>query len=168
MVFTGTYEHSIDQKNRLAIPAEIRSQIQRDLGEGQDGAVSVYVVAGGSDRAGSLLSLYTEESFEKQAARLDESQQEPEDVLEYETLVFSLARKVELDKQGRIRLPESLKQRAGLGSDVVILGAKDHVEIRDRASWNAYVEQRLRERPDLLRNPRLAMRQRGDQGNRNA
>lgn len=154
MIFTGTYEHAIDTKNRLAIPAELRGPIQRDAGAGEGEPVHLYVIP----EQDEALSLYTEKGFERRADELDDSELDAEELLEYERMLFSLARRVELDKQGRVRLPDSLLQRVGLGSEVVLLGVKDHLEIRDRAAWSAYMERRLKERPGLLMNPRKAMR----------
>lgn len=160
MVFTGTYEHAIDAKNRLAIPSDIRSQIQRSLGVDEAEGVSLYVTPekkrpGG---AGEALALYTEPDFERRATQLDSSERDADPMLDYEEILFSLSKRAEIDKQGRIRLPEHLLKRAGLGSDVVLLGVKDRLVIRDRATWYEYLEQRLAQDPDLLMNPRQAMR----------
>lgn len=155
MVFTGTYEHSIDAKNRLAIPSEIRVLFQRAAkGRSADSASHVYVTLG----EGQALCLYSEEDFEKRAADLDHSELEPEELLAYERLMYSLARRVDLDKQGRVRLPENLLSLAQLGTDVVLIGVKDHLEIRDRAAWQGHVQQTLAQHPNLLMNPRRAMR----------
>ncbi len=154
MVFTGTYEHSIDAKNRLAIPSKVRSQIQRAVGAGKDDALSLVVTLG----EGGCLCLYTEPNFEKRAEQLDESPLDADELLAYERLLFSLAETVEIDKQGRARLPETLLRRTELGSDVVLIGVKDHLEVRDRQSWLAHVEEQLRNNPSVLMNPRRAMR----------
>ena len=154
MVFTGTYEHSIDAKKRLAIPSEIRSQIQRATGVGEGDPIYLYVLLGD----GGFLSLYTEEAFERRAAELDQSELDAEELLEYERLLFSLAKRVEVDKQGRIRLPDHLLKRTGLEADVVLLGVKDHLEVRDRQAWLDHLEAVLSRRPDMLMNPRRAMR----------
>ena len=157
MVFTGTYEHTIDSKNRLAIPAEVRSQMQREVADGGEsgaGTIGLYVTLG----EGGTLNLYTERGFERRAEELDDSELEPTQLLAYERLLFSLAQRVEMDKQGRVRLPESLLKRTSLGTDVVLLGVKDRLEIRDRDAWQAYVEELLKAQPDLLMNPRQAMR----------
>jgi MraZ protein len=154
VVFTGTYEHAIDAKNRLAIPAELRGQIQREAGTGEGEPVQLYVTL----TEGRALALYPEAAFEQRARELDNSALEADQLLNYERLLFSLAKRVEIDKQGRVRLPENLMQRTGLGSDVVLLGVKDHLEVRDRQSWLDYVEKMLDQNPDLLMNPRRAMR----------
>ena len=154
MVFTGTYEHAIDAKNRLAIPAEIRNQIQRATGGGKGDVVNLVVTLSGSD----CLALYTEAAFEQRAAELDDSPLDADELLAYERLLFSLAKRVEIDKQGRVRLPDNLLKRAQLASDVVLLGVKDHLEIRDRQTWQDHVEQMLTSHPGVLMNPRQAMR----------
>jgi MraZ protein len=156
VVFTGTYEHSIDAKNRLAIPSKVRAQIQRSQGLGEGDSFSLYVTLA----EGGALSLYTEPAFEKRAAELDQSELDADDLLDYERLLFSMAEQVEVDRQGRVRLPDQLLRRTDLGQDVVLLGVKDHLEVRDRPSWLAHVEQVLASRPGLLMDPRKAMRKR--------
>jgi MraZ protein len=145
LVFTGTYEHSIDAKHRLAIPSDIRAQIQHEAGqpaaspEGAElpgaGVVHLYVTLG----EGNCLAIYTEQGFDQRARELDQSELDADRILEYERVMFSLSRRVELDQQGRVRLPENLLAMTGLKGDVVLLGVKDHLEIRDRGAWNTHV-----------------------------
>lgn len=156
MVFTGTYDHTIDTKNRLAIPAEVRTQIKRAAGKDKGGTVLLYVTLG-KDGA---LCLYTEQGYERWADELDHSEMDGDELLEYEHVFYSLSKPVEIDKQGRVTLPGDLLGRAGLGSDVVLIGVKDHLEVRDRKAWYEHLEEILRRRPDILMNPRLAMRRR--------
>jgi MraZ protein len=154
LIFTGTYEHSIDAKNRLAIPAELRDQLLDAYREKSLDPVFFYVTIGD----GKALRLYTEEAFEQRAAELDRSEWETDELLEYEELLFSMSRRVELDKQGRIRLPEQLLAQVGLGSEVVLIGVKDHIQIRDRKTWQEHVHEVLGRNPGILRNPRRAMK----------
>lgn len=158
LVFTGTYEHAIDAKNRLAVPAEIRSLLAGE--PAADGVVHLFVTLGekvGDDQA---LCLYTEEGFARRADELDRSELEAEELLAYERLMFSLARRVEMDKQGRVRLPDNLLKMTGLGGDVVLIGVKDHLEIRDRDKWQRHVAAMLAQKPDIVANPRRLMRRR--------
>jgi MraZ protein len=148
VLFTGTYEHSIDAKQRLAIPSEVRNRIKPD----RDGE-ALYAVIG----PGGTLCLYTERGFEKRAEQLDESEAPPDEVLEYERMFYSLAQRVELDKQGRVRLPEHLLRLTELGNQVVLLGVKDRLEIRDRDQWIAERAEMLK-RPEMWSNPRQWMR----------
>ena len=137
MVFTGEYEHTIDAKNRVSIPAEIRTQIRAELPD--DRSLRFYVTLGES----RSLCLYSEQGFQDRAEELRNSEADPDLLLEFESLWFSLARCVELDSVGRIRLPETLLKRTGLGSAVMLLGMNDHLEIRDRDTWHAFVDQML-------------------------
>ncbi len=156
MVFNGTYDHTIDSKNRLAIPAEIRTRIRRSTDPGDDEPISLCVTLAKDD----TLCLYTEKGYNKQADALDNSEMDPEELLEYERIFYSLSRSVEFDKQGRITLPAHLLQRARLGTEVVLIGVKDHLEVRDRKTWYDYLERKLKDQPDILMNPRLAMKRR--------
>ena len=145
LLFTGTYEHAIDAKQRLAIPADVRDRLNPD----SDGKAFYAVV-----QEGPTLCLYTERGFEKRADQLDQSDLPPEQVLEYERIFFALARRVELDKQGRIRLPEQLLKMTDLDRDVVLIGVKDHLELHDRPSYYQRMSRMLEEKPELLMNPR--------------
>jgi len=145
LLFTGTYEHAIDAKQRLAIPSDIRDRLNPE----RDGQGFYAVLT-----EGPTLCLYTERGFERRAEELEDSDLPPEQVLEYERFFFANARRVELDKQGRIRLPEQLLKRTDLQRDVVLIGVKDHLELHDRESYYQRMSQMLEDRPDLLMNPR--------------
>lgn len=172
MVFTGTYEHAIDGKNRLAIPSDIRSQIRREHARrvaAEGGATGPEGKGGKGDKPaqpglyvtlgeGGGLCLYSESGFEKWAEALDDSPLESEELLAFERYFYSMAKRVEMDGAGRVRLPDHLLSRTGLSGEVVLIGVKDHLEIRDRAAWMEEIERVLAERPGLLMNPRRAMR----------
>ena len=158
MVFTGTYEHTIDAKNRLAIPRELRSQIQRAVGASDGDGIVLYVVPGGNTAAEMpTLRLYTEQAFENRANQLDESELDSKQLLDYEEILFSLVRQVEIDKQGRILLPKSLIQQVQLGTEVVLLGVKDHLAIRNRVDWQVHLKEKLMGNTGFLMNFRQAM-----------
>ncbi len=153
MVFTGTYEHSIDLKHRLAIPADVRAQIESESPRQFDKPVQLFVAL----IDGPTLALYTRDGFEQRAKELTRSLSNDETET-YERLTFSLARQVEIDKQGRILLPENLLTLSGLGTEVVLIGVNDHLEIRDRKTWQEYIARVLAQQPQLLMNPRRALR----------
>ena len=155
MVFTGTYEHSIDTKNRLAIPSDVRALLQKESGRSKP--ITLFVTLG----EGHALCLYTEAGFEQRASELDHSSLDTDQLLAYERLMFSLAKRVDVDKQGRIRLPDNLLKMSGVGSDVVLIGVKDHLEIRDRQAWQTHVQQMLELQPQVLMNLRRAMGRKG-------
>jgi len=158
LVFTGTHDHTIDKKNRLAIPAHVRAKIKREAGKPKhsDDPVLLYVTLDEDE----TLCLYTEIGYEKRAEELDHSLIDAEELIEYENYFYAMTQEVEIDKQGRITLPADLLERSGLNSDVVLIGAKDHLQVRDRKTWYEKLDRVLKERPEIFRNPRLAMRPR--------
>lgn len=142
MLFTGTYEHSIDDKQRLAVPADIRAKWKDDVH-----GSAFYAVPW----PGNLIRLYTETHFETLAASRSLTLTPDEDEAELQATLFGLTRRVEMDKAGRIRLHEDLLAMANLGKEVVLIGAGDRLEIRDRAAWKATQAERLNHLPELVR-----------------
>jgi MraZ protein len=118
----GTYEHTIDDKNRLTLPAKFRQSFAEGV-----------VVTRGLD---GCLSAYRREDW----ARLVESRLAPLDPFSKEArqiqrFLFSGAAEADLDKQGRVMVPAPLLEHAKLGRDVVVAGVRDHLEIWDRDAW---------------------------------
>lgn len=148
MLFTGTHELSIDDKGRIAIPSHYRSRLD-PAKEGQ-GFYAVLL-------NGQVLALYTERGFEQLAEQLDRSERLPGSVIEYERAQFPLAEYLDVDKQGRVRLPQQLLQITGLAGEVVVQGVRDHMEICLKSEWQERLKQIL-SNPKLLMNPREAMR----------
>ncbi|MAE62091.1 MAG: hypothetical protein CMJ49_12125 [Planctomycetaceae bacterium] len=148
MLFNGSYERSIDAKQRLAIPSQVRHEIDREKAGPTLFAVVLQV-------QGPTLCLYTENDFRRLAELLDDSTKPAEEILQFEQVFFASARRVDIDKQGRIRLPEQLLEMAELKNDVVLLGVKDHLEVHDRLRWTQQRQQMLADNPKLMINPRL-------------
>ena len=118
----GEYEHTLDDKNRLTLPAKFRQA----FGEG------VFVTRGFE----GCLYAYRREDW----TRLVESRLAPLDPLSKEArrmqrYVFSGAAEAQLDGQGRVMIPSALIDHAKLGREVVVAGVHDHLEIWDRAAW---------------------------------
>lgn len=129
MTLTGTFPRSLDDKQRIAIPKRLREALVT--------AERQYLyVAPGTD--GSL-ALYTEEAFAALAARLAEASPTGGDVRAFTRLFYARAQQVEVDSQGRTRIPAELAQMAGLTKEVVLLGVLDHLEIWDKARWEQYL-----------------------------
>jgi MraZ protein len=118
----GTHEHTIDDKNRLTLPAKFRESFAEGL-----------VVAKGVDRC---LQAYRREDWdrlvESRLAALDPFSQEARKI---GRLLFAGAAEAELDKQGRVMIPAPLLAHAQLRREVVVAGLRDHVEIWDREAW---------------------------------
>ena len=147
-MFTGEYEHTIDVKQRLAIPAEIRSRLDPQVhGE------AFYVVPGPN----GALWLWPERTFEQMAGAMEQSLLPAEEMMEFEELLFSQAARLELDKAGRVRLPERLLQVAGITQTVVVLGVKDHLELRDGQVWQARRQEKLSKQGEIMIRARRAL-----------
>jgi MraZ protein len=67
----------------------------------------------------------------------------PDEAVSYERLSFALANKVELDRQGRLLLSETLRRRAKLGGNLTLVGVRDHIELWNTADWDRYVEDNM-------------------------
>ncbi|MBL1216375.1 MAG: hypothetical protein D8M59_02650 [Planctomycetes bacterium] len=141
MLFFGEFEHAIDAKGRLAIPSEIRGALDPE----KDGQ-SMYLTLG----ANRTLRLYTEKLFEKLSDQLDQDLVTDSTTAKFDELLFPMTRKVDFDTAGRVRIPEQMRKRANLGKEVILIGVRDHLQIRDRAQWEADLEAKLQEQEEIL------------------
>ena len=118
----GEYEHTLDDKNRLTLPAKFRQEFAEGIvvTRGMDGCLFAYTQGDWSALVQSRLS--TLDPLSKEGRRM-------------QRFFFSGATEGELDKQGRVNLPSALLEHAKLGRDVVVAGVHDHLEIWDRAAW---------------------------------
>lgn len=142
MIFTGHYEHAIDDKGRLAIPAEFRSRWDT----ARDGAAWQAV-----PWVGGIVRLYTERAFQDRANLGDGTLLPDEDEAEVQATLFGLSKRIEPDSAGRIRIPDDMLSMVGLGRNVVLVGAGDRLEVRDRDAWIASKSERLAQLPELMR-----------------
>ncbi len=124
-MFLGEYDHTIDAKGRLAVPAKFRAQMDR-------GAVI-------SKGMGTCLSVYTMERWDEKSAELA-SGKTSDELRDFERRIYPSASEVELDSQGRMVIPAKLRNYAGLASEVTVAGVRDHFEIWDRTAWQTYQE----------------------------
>ena len=124
-MFLGEYEHTIDAKGRMAIPARFRPQMAR-------GAII-------SKGMGTCLSIYALERWEERSNELV-SGMSSDELRDFERRVYPSASEIELDAQGRIVIPAKLRAYAALSNEVTIAGVRDHIEIWDRAAWRVYQE----------------------------
>jgi len=123
-MFMGEYRHSLDAKNRLIIPSRFREQ----LGD------TFYVTKGFDE----CLSVYTEEQFAKLMEELQKLPSTKREARQYVRSVTSKAMECSFDTQGRIQLPQVLKNVAGIDHACAVIGVNDHVEIWAEDKWDAY------------------------------
>jgi MraZ protein len=123
---TGEYQHTIDTKGRVFIPARLRDELG-----------SVFYVTISMDRC---LSAYSAESWQAFSEKVDampfvkQRKMRP---------LFANAARCELDTQGRILLPQKLREFAGLTKNVTVIGANNHAEIWDSDAWDALSAEEL-------------------------
>jgi MraZ protein len=123
-MFIGEYSHNLDDKFRLAIPVKFR----RELEEGA-------VITKGLD---NCLFLYTKNEWNKLAEKLATLPFSQANSRAFARHMLSGAMEVEVDKQGRVVVPEYLRQFAGLKKNLIVAGLYNRVEIWDAGSWNVY------------------------------
>lgn len=131
MAFTGTHVRTLDDKCRLAVPKSFRDTFCADIA-----TTARVVIAPETEQA---LALFSEVQFQLRAEEVRSCAKNNQDARTYLRLYFSQAESVEIDKQGRIRLPERLMQFAGLQQEVVLLGVNDRVELWDRVRWDRFM-----------------------------
>ena len=124
----GEYEHTVDDKNRLTLPAKFRGAMAGGvvLTRGLDACVEAYPADAWKRLVESKLAGLNPLSRE---ARL------------LERFYYSGAVEVEPDKQGRVMLPSALVEYGGLSREVVVLGLRDRLEIWDRPAWRAQLKE---------------------------
>jgi MraZ protein len=125
-MFFGEHEHTIDEKNRLTLPARFRDALADGvvLTRGLDTCLDVYARADWNALVDARLAPL--DPFSNEARRL-------------KRFFFSAAADAELDKQGRVLVPPPLARHAKLGREVVVAGVHDHLEIWDRGAWADHV-----------------------------
>ena len=123
-MFIGEYSHNLDDKGRIAIPKKFRSDLHKGA-----------VVTKGLD---SCLFLYTKKEWDKLAEKLASLPFAQVNSRAFSRSMLAGAMEVEIDGQGRIVLPEYLRQFAGLNKEVIVAGLYSRLEIWDNAKWNEY------------------------------
>lgn len=120
-MFLGEYEYSLDDRSRVALPPRFRDEFKAGL-----------VLARGLDRC---ISVYTPGSWQKLTSRLEAMPFEDEATRKLQRSVFSQAYEAELDRQGRVLLPNPLRTFAEIRQGVVVIGMNDHAELWATELW---------------------------------
>jgi MraZ protein len=123
-MFIGEYKHTIDEMGRLAIPVKFRQDLARGA-----------VVTRGLDAS---LFLFPKEEWDKLAEKLAGLPLGQSNSRAFARLMLAGAMDVEVDKQGRMVLPEYLRQYAGITKQTVIAGLYNRLEVWDAGRWEAY------------------------------
>ena len=123
----GQYEHTIDAKKRLALPAKFRGE----LGD------KVIITKG----VETCLIVYTEKEFIVMSEKLSNLTISQPEARSFTRTMLAGAMEVNLDKLGRVLVPDYLKKYAGLNKNVVICGLSNRLEIWDSENWAAWTKE---------------------------
>lgn len=123
-MFIGEYQHAIDPKKRLALPSKFR----KDLG-------AKVVVTRGLDKC---LFIYPWKTWKELAEKLGTLPMGESRTRSFIRLMLAGATDVDVDKQGRVLLPDYLKEYAGLDKNVTVAGLFNRLEVWDEAKWKSY------------------------------
>jgi len=123
-MFIGEYQHSIDTKKRLAIPSKFRNELGNRV-----------VVTRGLDKC---LFIYPMKVWEELAQKLGSLPVGEAGTRSFIRLMLAGATDVEIDKQGRILIPDYLKKYAGFKKNLAIAGLYNRLEIWDEKNWSSY------------------------------
>lgn len=124
-MFLGTYTPRLDDKGRLILPAKFREQLEAGV-----------VVTRGQERC---LYVFPVPEFERLAEQLRQAPVTSKQARDYLRVFLSGASDEELDKSGRVTIPPTLRQYAGLNRDCAVIGAGQRVEIWDLQAWETYL-----------------------------
>ncbi len=123
-MFTGEFQHSLDTKGRVIIPARLR-----------DGLGERFMITRGLDQC---LFAYPQEEWERLEQKMKQLPFTKGDYRAFARIFFSGAMEVETDKQGRILIPNNLREHASIEKEVMVIGVSDRVEIWSEKAWREY------------------------------
>ncbi len=134
MVFTGTYQRSLDGKLRVLLPKRLRSG---GLGLDLEKGANLFLTPG----TDHCLELHTTESLNELARRANQSPAGSKSIRSFSRLFYARAQHCEVDSQGRIRIPQELARLADLSKEVVFIGVGFHWELWNLELWEAYLKE---------------------------
>lgn len=134
-MFIGEYRHNRDEKGRIAIPTKFRGKLKKGA-----------VVTRGLD---ACLFVFTADEWKILAEKLVNLPMSQSNARAFARLMLAGAMDISLDKQGRVVLPEYLRDYAHLGKDVVIAGLYSRLEIWDASAWDEYKTQTEKDSADI-------------------
>ena len=126
-MFYGEYQHTVDPKGRVIMPSRFRE----GLGE-------KFILTKGIDNCLFVYSMEEWINFENKLRNIPVTNT---DARSFSRFMFSGAAECEVDKQGRILIPQNLREYAGLDKEIYIIGVSMRVEIWDKAKWESYNSQ---------------------------
>jgi len=123
-MFIGEYQHTIDNKGRMAVPAKFRQILKKGA-----------IVTRGLD---NCLFVYTQDEWKKMVEKISQLPLAQQKSRAFARLMLAGAMDVNLDSQGRILIPEYLRSFAKIKKETVVAGLYNRLEIWDRSAWEKY------------------------------
>ncbi|CAM3728585.1 division/cell wall cluster transcriptional repressor MraZ [Cohnella lubricantis] len=123
-MFLGEFQHTIDDKGRIIIPAKFRDALGAD-----------FILTRGLD---NCLFVYPRQEWSLLEQKLKQLPMMKSDARAFTRFFFSGASECEWDKQGRVNVPAHLREYAKLEKECVVIGVSTRVEIWDRSTWESY------------------------------
>ena len=123
----GEYQHTIDIKGRMIVPAKFREELG-----------SQFVVTRGLDKC---LLIYPMEEWNEVEEKLKKLPLTKKDARAFTRFFFFFAVECDIDKQGRINIPQTLRTYADLDKDCVVIGVSNRVELWSKEVWETYFQE---------------------------
>ncbi len=114
----------MDEKNRISLPIKFRKEMGKTV-----------VLAPGLDAS---IFMFTTKEWEKIAARLEQASMVQTDILRFNRFMFGGATQVDVDGQGRVLIPDFLKDRAGIKAKAAVVGVHNRIEVWNDKRWSEY------------------------------
>ncbi|MDR2199035.1 MAG: hypothetical protein LBR53_06235 [Deltaproteobacteria bacterium] len=135
IVYSGEFFHSLDEKGRIILPSGLRYNVSQS-----DAPDTLYAL---QVPGTPCLTLYPKEKWFEVAEKWSDPERfaSMPEFMEIRRLMFSSMEKIQIDKSGRILVPQNLRERAGLVKNLAILGAYDKMEIWDEDRYRVYREE---------------------------
>jgi len=125
-MFFGSFEHTLDDKNRLLVPSRLRGELGSKLFimKGYEGSLAIYPSA----------------SFAKYLEKLENLPYEAKISRDITRIALSSVFELDVDKVNRIQIPTALINKYAISKEVVVVGLIDHIEVWSKAKWDEYLK----------------------------
>jgi len=127
-MFYGEYYHQLDRKGRLVLPSKIRETAKSNF-------IDKFFITRGLDKC---LFMFSEDEWRNQEQKFKSISFTKSEARKFNRLYFSGAIEIAYDKQGRMLIPQYLKEFAGIKRDIVVIGVSNRIEIWSKDIWTEF------------------------------
>lgn len=135
-MYIGEYIHTIDTKGRVIMPQKFREQLS-----------PTFYITKGID---GCLFVYDEQEWQRMYDKMKDLRLTSKKAREFSRFLYAPAREVEVDKQGRIIIPQNLRDYSGINKEVAITGVASRIEIWAKEKYDQYLEEKEAVFDDML------------------